>query len=128
MRPAQRGAGSRQVDAHAGLRRRGVRARLRVCLREVPRRRARTVLGGGRRAQLTRPRHGGHRAGVLAIDDLQWADRDTLLLLSELLTVAIRNVLVLGAHRAGEFDSGSAGFTSPSLRSIDLRPLAAEEL
>jgi predicted ATPase/class 3 adenylate cyclase len=69
-----------------------------------------------------------YRPVVLAIDDLQWADRDTLLLLCELLTVSIRNVLVLGAHRAGEFDSGSAGFTSPSLRSIDLGPLAREDV
>ena len=67
-----------------------------------------------------------YRPVVLAIDDLQWADRDTLLLLSELLTVSLRNVLVLGAHRAGEFDPGSAGFTSASLRSIELGPLSSE--
>ena len=56
-----------------------------------------------------------YRPVVLAIDDLQWADRDSLLLLSELLTVSLRNVLVLGAHRAGEFDPSSAGLTSASL-------------
>jgi len=67
-----------------------------------------------------------YRPVVLAIDDLQWADRDTLLLLSELLTVSLRNVLVLGAHRAGEFDPGSAGFTSASLRTIELGPLSSE--
>ena len=69
-----------------------------------------------------------YRPVVLAIDDLQWADQDSLLLLSELLTVSIRNVLVLGAHRAGEFDPGSAGLTSESLRRIDLSPLSPEDL
>ncbi|MDT5145823.1 MAG: hypothetical protein QOC58_468, partial [Mycobacterium sp.] len=69
-----------------------------------------------------------YRPVVLAIDDLQWADRDTLLLLSELLTVSLRNVLVLGAHRAGEFDPGSAGFAATSLRSIELKPLPREDV
>jgi predicted ATPase/class 3 adenylate cyclase len=69
-----------------------------------------------------------YRPVVLAIDDLQWADRDTLLLLSELLTVSLRNVLVLGAHRAGEFEPGSAGLTSASLRSIELGPLARQDV
>ncbi len=40
-----------------------------------------------------------YRPVVLAVDDLQWADQDTLLLLAELLTVSLRNVLLLGAHR-----------------------------
>jgi predicted ATPase len=69
-----------------------------------------------------------YRPVVLAIDDLQWADPDTLLLLSELLTVSLRNVLVLGAHRAGEFDPGSAGFASAGLRSIELGPLSPEDV
>jgi predicted ATPase/class 3 adenylate cyclase len=69
-----------------------------------------------------------YRPVVLAIDDLQWADQDSLLLLSELLTMSIRNVLVFGAHRAGEFDPDSAGFTSESLRRIDLSPLSQEDL
>jgi predicted ATPase/class 3 adenylate cyclase len=69
-----------------------------------------------------------YRPVVLAIDDLQWADRDTLLLLSELLTVSLRNVLVLGAYRAGGFDPRSAGLTSPSLRSIELSPLSREDV
>jgi predicted ATPase/class 3 adenylate cyclase len=69
-----------------------------------------------------------YRPVVLAIDDLQWADQDSLLLLSELLTVSIRNVLVLGAHRAGEFDPDSAGLTSESLHRIDLSPLSREDL
>lgn len=69
-----------------------------------------------------------YRPVVLAIDDLQWADRDSLLLLSELLAMSIRNVLVLGAHRAGEFDSDSAGFTSETIRRIDLGPLSQEDL
>ncbi|MGB5149889.1 MAG: AAA family ATPase [Mycobacterium sp.] len=65
-----------------------------------------------------------YRPVVLAIDDLQRADRDSLLLLSELVTVSPRNVLLLGAHRAGEFDAGTAGLTSTSLRQIDLQPLS----
>ena len=69
-----------------------------------------------------------YRPVVLAIDDLQWADHDTLLLLSELLTVSLRNVLVLGAHRAGEFDPGAAGLTSASVSSIELAPLAREHV
>jgi predicted ATPase/class 3 adenylate cyclase len=69
-----------------------------------------------------------YRTVVLAIDDLQWADRDSLLLLSELLTVSVRNVLVLGAHRAGEFDPTSAGLTPVGLRHIDLAPLSREDL
>jgi predicted ATPase/class 3 adenylate cyclase len=69
-----------------------------------------------------------YRPVVLAIDDLQWADRDTLLQLSELLTVSLRNVLVLGAHRTGEFEPGSAGLSSESLRSIELSPLSREDI
>ena len=69
-----------------------------------------------------------YRPVVLAIDDLQWADRDTLLVLSELLTVSPRNVLVLGAHRAGEFDAGAAGLTAPDVCTIDLGPLAREDV
>lgn len=65
-----------------------------------------------------------YRPVVLALDDLQWADRDTLLLLSELLTVSLRNVLVVGAHRAGEFDPAAAGINSESLNTIELEPLA----
>ena len=69
-----------------------------------------------------------YRPVVLAIDDLQWADRDSLLLLSELLTVSLRNVLVLGAYRVGEFEPGAAGFTSTTLRSIELSPLSLEDV
>lgn len=69
-----------------------------------------------------------YRPVVLAIDDLQWADQDTLLLLSELLAVSLRNVLVLGAHRAGEFDSDAGGLTSARLRSIELGPLSGKDL
>lgn len=69
-----------------------------------------------------------YRPVVLAIDDLQWADRDTLLLLTELLTVSLRNVLVLGAHRAGEFDAAAADLSSANLRSIELGPLSGEDV
>lgn len=69
-----------------------------------------------------------YRSVVLAIDDLQWADRDTLLLLSELLTVSLRNVLVVGTHRAGEFDSDAAGINSARLNTIELQPLALADV
>lgn len=69
-----------------------------------------------------------YRPVVLAIDDLQWADRDTLLLLSELLTVSLRNVLVVGTHRAGEFDAEAAGMTSARLSTIELEPLALADI
>lgn len=69
-----------------------------------------------------------YRPVVLAIDDLQWADRDTLLLLSELLSVSLRNVLVLGAHRAGEFDPDTAGFTVVAPRCIELDPLGRKDV
>ncbi|WP_209305742.1 AAA family ATPase [Mycobacterium sp. PS03-16] len=69
-----------------------------------------------------------YRPVVLAIDDLQWADRDSLLLLSELLTVAPRRVVLLGAHRTGEFDSERAGFTPASPRRIELGPLSRTEV
>lgn len=64
-----------------------------------------------------------HRTVVLTIDDLQWADQDSLLLLSELLAVAPRSVLVLGAYRAGDFDADAAGITSPHLRRLELDTL-----
>ncbi len=69
-----------------------------------------------------------YRPVILAVDDLQWADRDSLLLLSELLTVSVRNVLVLGVHRAGEFDPASAGLASPTVVRVDLSPLSRDEL
>ncbi len=69
-----------------------------------------------------------YRPVVLAIDDLQWADGDTLMLLSELLTVSHRNVLVIGVHRAGEFDAESAGLRSAELRGIELGPLTRDDL
>ena len=69
-----------------------------------------------------------YRPVVVALDDLQWADRDTLLLLSELLTVSPRNVLVLGAHRAGEFDAEAAGLGSTTLRQIELNPLSRDDV
>ncbi|MBU9764830.1 AAA family ATPase [Mycobacterium sp. TNTM28] len=68
------------------------------------------------------------RTVVLAIDDLQWADRDSLLLLSETLAVAPRNVLVLGAHRAGEFDVDAANLTAPVLHSLPLDPLRVADV
>ncbi len=67
-----------------------------------------------------------YRPVVLAIDDLQWADHDSLLMLAELLAVSVRNVLVLGAHRAGEFDPNVAGLPPTGLSTIRLAPLSCE--
>jgi predicted ATPase/class 3 adenylate cyclase len=69
-----------------------------------------------------------YRPVVFAIDDLQWADQDTLLLLSELMTMALRNVLILGMHRADEFDPASAGFNTSNLSTIAVGPLAREDV
>ncbi|QEN14974.1 AAA family ATPase [Mycolicibacterium sp. ELW1] len=69
-----------------------------------------------------------YRPVVLAIDDLQWADRDTLLLLAELLTVSLRNVLVIGAHRQGEFDPAGVALKSDGLQAIQLEPLALGDI
>ncbi|BBY77685.1 hypothetical protein MPRF_45840 [Mycolicibacterium parafortuitum] len=63
------------------------------------------------------------RTLILAIDDLQWADHDSLLLLHELLTMGPRNVLVVGTYRSGEFDTSAAGFDGPGIRNLELAPL-----
>ncbi|MGH4009205.1 MAG: AAA family ATPase [Pseudonocardiaceae bacterium] len=70
---------------------------------------------------------GAFRPVVIALDDLQWADQDSFLLLSELLAASIRNVVIVGAHRAGEFDAGSidAGSTP---HTIGLEPLSRADL
>lgn len=65
-----------------------------------------------------------YRPVVLAVDDLQWADGDSLLLLAELLTVSPRNVVLLGAHRAGEFDPAAAGIPLNNVREMRLEPLS----
>ncbi|CDO09835.1 cyclase [Mycolicibacterium cosmeticum] len=68
------------------------------------------------------------RPVVLTIDDLQWADGDSLLFLSELLTVSLRNVLVVGAHRAGEFDPTETGLTASTIKRINLAPLSRPDI
>lgn len=69
-----------------------------------------------------------YRTLVLALDDLQWADPDSLSLLTELLTVAPRNVLVLGAQRTGEFDPTAAGITATTLVLDPLTRVDVEDL
>lgn len=64
-----------------------------------------------------------YRPTVLAIDDLQWADQDSLLLLSELRATSPRNVLFVAAHRTGEFDRASVD--GPA---IELGPFSATEI
>jgi predicted ATPase/class 3 adenylate cyclase len=69
-----------------------------------------------------------YRPVVLAVDDLQWADRDSLLLLVEIRAAALRNVVLVGAHRTGEFER--TGLVSDMAEAIDiaLRPLTVEDL
>jgi predicted ATPase/class 3 adenylate cyclase len=67
-----------------------------------------------------------YRPVVLAVDDLQWGDQDSLLLLSELATAAIRDVVLLGAHRAGEFVPPAA--LDAALTPVELRPLSPEDI
>ena len=69
-----------------------------------------------------------YRPVVLAIDDLQWADQDSLLLLCELLSTSIRNVLVLGAHRAGEFDPIAIAGSSAHVDRLELRSLSTQQV
>ena len=69
-----------------------------------------------------------YRPVVLAIDDLQWADPDTVLLISELLRASLRNVLVIGAHRRGEFDAVAAGMAANGTRSIAIEPLSCDDV
>ncbi|MDT5178222.1 MAG: hypothetical protein QOJ95_2420, partial [Mycobacterium sp.] len=69
-----------------------------------------------------------YRTVVLAIDDLQWADRDSLLLVSELLAVAPRNVLVVAAHRSGEFDPDATEFATKMVRHLELAPLSSADI
>jgi predicted ATPase/class 3 adenylate cyclase len=71
---------------------------------------------------------GAFRPIVIAVDDLQWADRDSLLVLSELLAASIRNVLIIGAHRVGEFDAGSIDAGSAVFQPIGLEPLSQPDL
>lgn len=69
-----------------------------------------------------------YRPVVLAIDDLQWADPDTLSLMSELLRSSLRNVIVVGAHRRGEFDPAATGLAKDGMRSIAVDPLTRDDV
>ncbi|TRW84960.1 AAA family ATPase [Mycolicibacterium sp. 018/SC-01/001] len=69
-----------------------------------------------------------YRSVVLAVDDLQWADQDSLLLLAELLVVAPRKVLVLGTYRSDEFDSAAAGFASEEVTELELTSMTLDNI
>jgi predicted ATPase/class 3 adenylate cyclase len=69
-----------------------------------------------------------YRPVVLAVDDLQWADRDSILLLSELLTASVRNLVLVGAHRAGEFAPSAMGLPSGHAAVIELDPLSSDDV
>ncbi len=69
-----------------------------------------------------------YRTVVLAVDDVQWADQDALLLLSETLAVAPRNVLVVGTYRSGDFDPRASGFATGSVHRLQLEPIAVTDI
>lgn len=69
-----------------------------------------------------------YRPLVLAVDDLQWADDDSLLLLGEVLATPIRDVLVVGAYRAGEFDPAPLGGDPTRVTHLEPGLLAVAEI
>jgi predicted ATPase/class 3 adenylate cyclase len=69
-----------------------------------------------------------YRPLALAVDDLQWADRDSISLFAELRAASIRNVLLVGAHRTGEFDPGARDLVADDVRRLDLVPLSRQEV
>ena len=68
------------------------------------------------------------RPVVIALDDLQWADQDSVLLLSEPLAASVRNVMVVCAYREGEFDPHSIATSSTPVHTVSLGPLSRMDL
>lgn len=60
---------------------------------------------------------------ALVIDDLQWADSDSLRALTEVLDLAGRNFMFVGTHRDGEFDPATLGVASGDYESISIAGL-----
>ena len=58
------------------------------------------------------------RPVVLVIDDLQWADSDTELALSEFASSLTRNYAFIGAHRSGEYSSSSIAVEEATTRIV----------
>jgi predicted ATPase/class 3 adenylate cyclase len=70
---------------------------------------------------------------VLALDDLQWADHDSLVLLSELLAAGLRNVVVVLAHRSGDGAAAPVGrlgerLAGSAVHTVELPPLGPADL
>lgn len=68
------------------------------------------------------------RPVVFAIDDLQWADDDSLSLIAEVLAAGLRNVLVFGAYRADEFATSQLRDVAAACDTIALEALTAGDV